>query len=117
MTKRSDRKDRRTPQQGFYGRSFQESELADLITQEDLDPGLRDEIDMLRVMTRRLFELANGIDDPQECIDTLRALGLASTRLAALLKTQDALAKNRPSEALEAIQSAIGEVLKEKGLQ
>jgi hypothetical protein len=40
------------------------------------------------VVTRRLLEMARGCKDRQELISVLEALGLASTRVAVLMKTQ-----------------------------
>jgi len=60
---------------GFYSRQFQSGEITDLET--CLASGLQDEISMLRVITRRVFSLANGASTLGESINPLGALGLS----------------------------------------
>jgi hypothetical protein len=83
---------------------------------------LTSEINMMRVMTRRLFELAGahstssgqGCGDVQELAGTLGALGTASIRLASLMKTQKLLGSDsKEDEVAAAISQAIDEVMKE----
>ena len=69
---------------GFYSRQFQKSEIADLETAGNLN----EEIGMMRVVTRRLLELARGCQDLGEMINVLGALGMAATRVAGLMRTQ-----------------------------
>ncbi len=71
---------------GFYSRQFREVELADL--EAMLAKGLESEIAMLRVVIRRVLELARGVDNLEQARDNLYALGSAATRLATLLRTQ-----------------------------
>jgi uncharacterized protein YjcR len=72
---------------GFYSRRFKALELCDLdtILQNNLD----DEIALLRVMIRRVFEAADNeaetLDDWERALSTL---GSASTRLANLIRAQ-----------------------------
>jgi hypothetical protein len=74
---------------GFYSRQFRELENADLGRVSD---GLKDEIRMLRVLIRRMFDLASGDDgDLEQMAGCLNALGMASTRLANLLRTDQKL--------------------------
>jgi hypothetical protein len=105
---------------GFYSRQFQAGETVDLENTEEW--GLTSEINMLRVMTRRLFELAGahstssgqGCGDVQELAGTLGALGTASIRLASLMKTQKLLGSDsKEDEVAAAISQAIDEVMKE----
>ena len=74
---------------GFYSHRFNNLELTDLDT--TLSEGLTDEIALLRVIIRRVFEYA---DSAAQDLDTwshaLNTLGAASTRLAGLLRTQQA---------------------------
>jgi len=67
---------------GFYSKQLQEGEIADLEAAE----GLKEEIGMMRLMTRRLFEMARGCTDMDELISVLGALGTASMRVASLMK-------------------------------
>ena len=69
---------------GFYSKQFQKRELTDLEDAGDLD----EEIGMMRVVTRRLLEMARGCTDMNELIGVLNTLGLASTRVAGLMKAQ-----------------------------
>jgi hypothetical protein len=95
---------------GFYDGSFTNIERSDLA---GIDRGaLDEEIDMLRVSTRRVFELANGELDLGQSIETLRALGLAATRLSSLLRSRRELQQS----ASQAIQQALHEVIEEMNL-
>jgi hypothetical protein len=77
-----------------------------------VEPGLNDEILMLRVAMRRVLALADESDGVETAIKGLSALGLATNRLAALMKTQRQLSGGH--SALEAtIQQAIAEVYAE----
>ena len=75
--------------------------------------GLADEIAMLRVVTRRVLELANGMNDLESGINLLGVLGLASTRLASLLKVQKMLGGEEDNEISKAISLALSEVIEE----
>ena len=70
---------------------------------------------MLRIATRRTFELTNQADDIDQTIKALGALGLASIRTSRLLKSQKDLGDG--DQALEIISAALNEVLKEWGWQ
>jgi hypothetical protein len=96
---------------GFYSKHFRNAENADLDIL--LIEGLADEITMLRVVTRRVLELANGMDDLEAGINLLGALGLASTRLAGLLKVQKMLGGESDNEISKAISIALSEVIEE----
>ncbi len=98
---------------GFYSRQFSNQEGGDLDRAET--GGLQDEIKMLKVATRRLFELAAGCQDPDELVSVLNALGLASTRLAGMIKTQDWLGSQH-NEFDEAFRTALSEVYEELDL-
>ena len=75
---------------------------------------LGEEIQMMRVVIRRLLEVARDCDDVYELSSLLNTLGLASTRLAGLVKTQNSLGETTDN-ALEVISEAIDDVLKEWG--
>ena len=68
---------------------------------------------MLRIATQRTFKLARQIDDIDQAIKALGALGLASIRTSQLLKSQKELGNG--DQALSAITDAINEVLRERG--
>ena len=76
---------------GFYSRQFQERELTDL---EELDAeGLENEIAMLRVMMRRLMKRVNHCEDLEQLNAVVGTLGMASSRLAGMLRTESFLDK------------------------
>lgn len=100
---------------GFYSKRFLPLELSDLDTA--LGDGLEDEIALLRVIIRRVFEYAT--DDEKQSLDqwsrTLNTLGAASTRLAALIRTQQVVSGGG-SSVLDLLSEAIGGISHELGL-
>jgi len=100
---------------GFYSHRFNRLELSDLDTA--LGDGLEDEIALLRVIIRRVFEYA--ADDEKQNLDqwsrTLNTLGAASTRLAALIRTQQVVSGGG-SSVLDLLSEAIGGISHELGL-
>ncbi len=99
---------------GFYSHRFNNLEISDLGTA--LSDGLTDEIALLRVIIRRVFEYA---DTDAQDLDTwsaaLNTLGAASTRLAGLLRTQQIIAGDS-GDVLSVLSQAIGEVAHDLGL-
>jgi hypothetical protein len=98
-------------QHGFYSKLFKPLEAKDL--ESLLAMNFEEEIAMLRTATQRTFELANQVDDIEQAIKALGALGMASIRTSRLLKTQKELGNG--DQALSAISAAINEFLKERG--
>jgi len=78
-----------------------------------LTMSLDEEIGMLRIATRRVFELADQARDIDQAIKVLGALGLASIRISRLLKSQKELGDG--DQALAIISAAINDLLVEKG--
>ena|SRR3990170_6589152 len=74
--------------------------------------GLDDEILMLREITRRVFKLADGVEQLDQAISLLGALGIASTRLANLLKAQKSLG-NEPDPVMAALSNALDDIMKD----
>lgn len=107
-------KDDKTPKAGFYRRGFRAGELADL--QTAMDASLREEIAMLRVAIRRLFEMSGQVEDTNEAARQLSALSLSVSRLAGLLQTQAQLGR-KAEQVVEAVQSAILQTLEEMGMK
>ncbi len=95
---------------GFYSKHFQKSELKDLEEIGDL----QEEIQMMRVVTRRLLQAAKTCKDVGELSNLLNTLGLASTRVAGLMKAQKFLGGDQDN-TLDVISAAIDDVLKEWG--
>lgn len=95
---------------GFYDRGYRPLEAQDL--QDALKSGLADEIAMLRVSLRRLFELTGEELESQEARQALNALGLAATRLAHLLKVEYEISGQSESSSA-AIRSALDQTIEE----
>jgi hypothetical protein len=95
---------------GFYQREFLPRELRDL--ELALDGGLENEISMLRVATRRFFEIASQTQELDEAAMALRTLALAAGRLATLARTQDQIGR-KAEQSLDAIAQALQEVADE----
>ena len=95
---------------GFYSKHFEKAELLDLDGVSDL----QEEIGMMRVVISRLLKMARECKDMGELITVLNTLGLASTRVAGLMKTQKFLGGKRDSHE-EMLDRAIHDVLKEWG--
>lgn len=95
---------------GYYSRLFKPLEANDL--EAILRDGLEDEIAMLRVITRRVFELTDNEENIENSIKTLSALGMAATRLARLLEAQKSLGGG--DRTLQLLSQALAEIQKER---
>lgn len=99
---------------GFYSKRFSPLEKQDLDAM--LGEGLQDEIALLRVTIRRVFDLATQEGENSETwLKALSTLGLASARLASLLRTQKNIQGDTSSVA-SALSQALGEVCGELGI-
>jgi hypothetical protein len=84
---------------GFYTRHFNPGETANL---ERIQKGVADEIYMLRMAMQRLVLLATAEETTAaDWQKTLQALGLASQRLANLVKLQHELVSEQAPESEE----------------
>ena len=95
---------------GFYAGQFRQGENEDL--DAILTSDLQDEIAMVRVLTRRVFALADGASDLTASIDLLGALSLSATRLASLLKSRRILS-GEDNSISESISEALTQVVSE----
>ena len=98
---------------GFYSRHFKPIEDADLETA--LIEGLQNEVQMLRVMIRRVVDLSSkgeAAANLETAISSLNSLGIASTRLASLLK-MERLIGGKSSQVSEVLTRALDDVLSE----
>jgi len=96
---------------GFYSRRFKALELCDLdsILQNNLD----DEIALLRVMIRRVFEIADtSAESLEDWESALSTLGAASTRLAGLVRVQY-LSSGKSQNIEDLLAEAIGDAAHE----
>jgi hypothetical protein len=100
---------------GFYAGIFLPGELEDL--RQAMELNLAGEIDMLRVLMRRVFNrLIEDSDDLKAWVGTLNVLSAATQRLATLVRTEKQLGEDRAGMA-GAISRALSEVLKEMGAE
>lgn len=89
-------------------------ELADLSSA--LQDNLEDEIALLRILMRRVFEYADAAADSlEEWEHALSTLGSAASRLAGLLRTQQAIT-GKSRDVVGLLSEAIGEVAHELGV-
>ena len=101
---------------GFYASAFNERELSDL--DAVLEHGLQNELNMLRVATRRFFEMAtNSENQTLESVgQTLSLLSMAAGKLAAITRIQHMLGGDQKDEILHSIYAALDIVMKEKNI-
>ena len=100
---------------GYYSRRFRPLELDDLNI--ILSDGLADEIALLRVIIRRVFEFADSdATDLDAWTKALNTLGTASTRLAGLLRTQQVITGGG-ANIVDVLSEAIGDVAHELGFR
>ena len=100
---------------GFYSRRFRAVEIADLGTV--LADSVDDEVALLRVVTRRLFELAENeaetLDDWQSITSTL---GASATRISGLIRTQQMISGGSGNDIVTLLSESIGIVAHELGI-
>lgn len=100
---------------GFYSRAFRAGEAADLAALRDVQ--LLDEVNLLRVFLRRLAEAARDEADLETIIHSLNAAGLASSRLATILRIHHDLVGDQTSPVRLALSQALTETMKELKLK
>lgn len=103
---------------GFYSETFRAGENEHLENAE-IAEGLQDEITMMRVITRRVLQLAQGTEDLDEAMHLLNTMGMAAIRLASLLRIQKLLGANedKVGQALTAMLTDAIEKIKEEKLR
>ena len=94
---------------GFYSRRFSDMERLDL--EALMEDGLDSEIAMLRVATRRVFDLANGVESLEQASELLGTLSMAAGKLSGMLRVRALLGTEQPDEFLTIISEAIDEAL------
>ena len=112
---------------GFYSRRFTASEAEDL--EARLSEGINDEIAMMRVFVRRLFDASSdkGAEggrrptdqrdqDLEKLMATINTLGMAAIRIGSLLKLQHMLG-TKESDTASVISQALTDIAKELKLQ
>ncbi len=101
-------------QHGLYSNKFHPSEIQ--LLESALADNLTDEIAMLRVVLRRLFELSAEEQDVGKLIKSVSTLGAAATRLAGLMRTQS-LIQGSGASSMDVLSEALKEVSDELGLK
>jgi hypothetical protein len=109
---------------GFYSQHFKSAEAREV---EGLQQaGLQEEVAMLRVMIRRVVELAsnpetaapdnaseqNSASDLESALTALKTLGVAASHLANLLRTEKILA-DQNGEVSRTLHQALGDIVAE----
>jgi hypothetical protein len=100
---------------GLYASSFSRQERQKLENLQEAD--LQQEIEMLRVMTKRVFEMAEGVDSLDTAVKVLTSLGVSATRLANLVRVQRTLDQDEELDMGRAISRALAEMRREMGLE
>jgi len=100
---------------GMYSRATRSDTLGDLDLRSATYAysGLQAEVEMLHTLIRRMFAMADGVESMEEMIEALRAVGMASTRLAVLLRTQRILVGGQDSQAMDLLIQALAEIMEE----
>lgn len=100
-----------TVKHGFYSRKFREAEISEL--DASLSAGLVDEIAAIKVVMRRLFEVANEQEDnPNDLSNLLMLMGQTGVKLASMMRTQKLLGGDQDQEIHNAVTTALKEVMK-----
>jgi hypothetical protein len=100
---------------GFYSRRFTASEAEDL--EARLCEGITDEVAMMRVVVRRLFDVSSDEDqDLEKLMATLNTLGMAAIRIGSLLRLEYLLG-GKESDTASVISQALTDIAKELKLQ
>ena len=100
---------------GFYSRRFNKIETQDLES-SNLDD-LSGEIALLRVFTRRVFELAQDVDDLDRAVHLLSVFSLSVGKLSSAQRTRAFLRSLGHDETAQAIQQALAEIAVELSLE
>ena len=109
------------PKRGFYARRYSASEREDLAAR--LSEGVSDEITMLRVIVRRMFNATldsevgdQGEPDLEQLASTINTLSLAAIRIGNLLKLQHMLGA-KENDTSSVISQALADIAKELKLK
>lgn len=105
---------RKSGKNAFYSRGMSETELRDLseLQKDSLEP----ELNLLRVLIRRLAASDDSEADLKTRQELLRTIAKACETLERLVKTQASAGKGGESELRQALDQAIEELGREWGL-
>lgn len=104
---------------GFYSRYMRKTDLEDVDLLSEAEGGMNSlvpEILLLRIQVRRLLESIQEAEAQGKELDwlaCLNGLGLASLRIAKLLRTQKSLAEDQASNLSGIISQALSDIAKE----
>jgi hypothetical protein len=104
-----------TKPRSFYAKEYRREEAQDLKTSGE--QGLADELAMLRVAIRRTIQMADGVEAPLEMLQVLKALAIASGRLADLIRIQVKVMESKDPDLMALLSQAISEVKAEMKLE
>jgi len=96
-----------------YSKQFRQADIKDLKNSKILD--LTDEINMMRVNIRCLFELSQTEISVSQAVDVIRALSLSTICLTRLINTQNIVKpiNNAQEEVIQAMTDMAAEYQKE----
>jgi hypothetical protein len=92
---------------GFYARHFTPQEVTDFEEMEPLD--VLNEIELVRVLMRRVVESLESATTHAENLDTLRAICQGNFTLSRLIRTQFL----KPKDPMDTLHGILGEMLRE----
>lgn len=94
---------------GFYSRRFRNGELEDLVRLPEGE--LKEEIAMLRVINRRVVDMAEDGASPDGILEFYHFISITCMRLSTLLRTQKDLLKG--GSGADVLMQALDKVLEE----
>jgi len=100
---------------GFYGRNYSSGEIADL-QENEVDQALADEINAVRITTRRIMEQFTETLEPAEHRRLARLILDGANTVARLLQAKRALSGDSTEELTAAIAQALDELSDELGI-
>jgi hypothetical protein len=100
---------------GFYGRNFTVGEIADLLDSVE-EKALADEIDAVRITTRRIMEQFSDTLEPAEYRQLARLVFAGANTIARLLQARRALSAASADDVAAAIAGALDELSQEMGI-
>ena len=99
---------------GFYSRRFSSAEIQDLEAQ--LQEDFNGEIALLRVFTRRIFELVDGSDNLNDMVAATGAISTIMGRITSMMRVRSMIGGNAGQDVARAISEALSDIVKELNL-
>ena len=111
MTRGAQPKNTNALKHGFYSRRFNSTESLDL--QSITAVGLQDEILMLRVAIRRLFESSEEASDLKTLADAVNVLSMSADRLSSIMRNDQFLSGPQSSQFATDLSTALAATLED----